>query len=322
MARPAPPRCRDPTPDPSAIPIWPTRSGVFPSRLHRVSAARMLAGWDDIPRKIRPMSSRLRRIGFSLLVIVLPAPAPAPDGEPATPPAVARSETLVRADGGRIAGEAVGPGRGRLRVPPRGAATPLPLEPGAVVAFEGPGPDPSSGFPPFQLDLGLGQRVSGRLGSVTESTIHLDDGPGGRPIALPRDAARALLQRAGEAQVFRDGFEAIESERWARIGDPEIVDEPRTEGEHSLRVPAGGTSLTCRLPEPVGSGRLEIAYHDTLVVAPGPAMRRRPDVPGARRAPRRSAWSSAGPRRAWRSSLPGGPPWPSSTWPGARDGIA
>ena len=115
------------------------------------------------------------------------------------------------------------------------------------MAFEGPGPDPSSGFPPFQLDLGLGQRVSGRLGSVTESTIHLVDGPGGRPIALPRDAAQALLQRAGEAQVFRDGFEAIESGRWARIGDPEIVDEPRTEGEHSLRVPAGGTSLTCRI---------------------------------------------------------------------------
>ncbi|MEJ7639213.1 MAG: hypothetical protein WKF75_14880 [Singulisphaera sp.] len=136
------------------------------------------------------------------------------------------------------------------------------------MAFEGSGPDPSSVFSPFQLHLGLGQRVSGRLGSVTESTVHLTDGPGGRPIALPRDAAQALLQRAGEAQVFRDGFESIESKRWARIGVPEITDEPRAEGDHSLRVPAGGTSLTCRLPEPVGSGRLELAYHDTLVVAP------------------------------------------------------
>ena len=214
------------------------------------------------------MSPRFRRIGFSLLAIVLPAPAPAPADEPATPPAAARSETLVRADGGRIPGKLSGQAAAGFVFLPEGAATPLPLEPGAVVAFEGPGPDPSSGFPPFQLHLGLGQRVSGRLGSVTESTIHLADGPGGRPIALPRDAARALLQRAGEAQVFRDGFEAIESKRWARIGDPEIVDEPRTEGEHSLRIPAGGTSLTCGLPEPVGSGRLEIAYHDTLVVAP------------------------------------------------------
>ena len=157
---------------------------------------------------------------------------------------------------------------------------------------------------------------------MTESTIHLADGPGGRPIALPRDAAQALLQRAGEAQVFRDGFEAIESKRWARIGDPEIMDEPRMEGEHSLRVPAGGTSLTCRLPEPVGSGRLEIAYHDTLVVAPDQQRVvdltfRGPDGPRDR-----SAWSSAGPRRAWRSSRPGGPPSPCSSWPGARDGIA
>ena len=188
------------------------------------------------------MSQLFRRFGYPLLAIVLVAPVPAPGEEAGRPPAAARSETLVRADAGRIAGKLAVRAEAGVEFLPEGAATPLPLEPGAVVAFEGPGPDPSSGFPPFQLHLGLGQRVSGRLGSVTESTIHLIDGPGGRSISLPREAAQALLQRPGEAQVLRDGFEAIESKRWARTGDPEIVGEPRAEGEHSLRLPAGGTS--------------------------------------------------------------------------------
>ena len=214
------------------------------------------------------MKPRFGRIGFPLFLFVVATPMRAPGDDPARFPVTARSETLVRADGGRIPGKLSIRTDAGVMFLPDGAATSLPLEPGVVMTFEGPGPDPSSGFPPFQLHLGLGQRISGRLRSVTESTIHLADGPGGRPIALPREAARALLQRAGEAQVFRDGFETIKSKDWARIGEPEIVDDPRTEGEHSLRIPAGGTSLTCRLPEPVGSGRLEIAYHDNLVVVP------------------------------------------------------
>ncbi len=214
------------------------------------------------------MSPHFRRIEFPLLAIVLAGPALVAGNAPAARLAAARSETFVRSDGGRVPGKLSVLAGAVVMFLPEGGVTPIPMEPGAVVAFEGPGPDPSSGFPPFQIHLGLGQRMSGRLGSVTESTIHLADGPGGLPIALPRGSAHSLLQRAGEAQVFRDGFEAIESMRWARIGEPKIADEPRTEGEHSLRIPAGGASMTCVLPEPVGSGRMEVAYHDNLVVAP------------------------------------------------------
>src|SRR5262249_25522666 len=56
---------------------------------------------------------------------------------------------------------------------------------------------------------------------------------------------------------------------WSQIGDPEVVDEPHLAGKRSLRIQAGGTSVTHRLTEPIASGRLEIAYYDRGAKVPG-----------------------------------------------------
>src|SRR5262249_57506127 len=37
----------------------------------------------------------------------------------------------------------------------------------------------------------------------------------------------------------------------------------------SLRIPAGATALGCQLPEPVGSGRLDVAFHDDGALVEG-----------------------------------------------------
>src|SRR5262249_43660675 len=91
----------------------------------------------------------------------------------------------------------------------------------------------------------------------------------GGAVAVDRPGALAVVQRTGEVQALGDGFETIVGGRWSLIGDPEVVASPRVEKGHSLRIPAGGASLTCRLAEPIGAGRREIDFHDGGEVVPG-----------------------------------------------------
>lgn len=205
----------------------------------------------------------------SLIPVILSSLASVPaarSGEVSHP---SHAEMLERPGGRRLPGKLTGDPRSGFRFDAAGAAAPIRLEPGSVVAFEGPGPDPTTAYPPFRLELGLGQRISGRLGSVDEVGARLVESSAGGTIVLARPGVHAVVQRLGEVQVFDDDFEAIDHHRWDQGGDPEIVDEPRLAKEHSLRIPAGVASLTCRLPEPIGSGRLEVAFHDTGAIAPG-----------------------------------------------------
>jgi hypothetical protein len=214
------------------------------------------------------MSTHARRIvrsGF-LLLLLAAATAASALAQAQTIPGPC---TLVRSDGQRLVGNLRSDApRGFLFVP-LGAAQPLALETGAVVVFEGPEPDPTTGFPPFRVELGLGQRISGRLGAVEETSVRLTESSAGGPVAVARPGVSAVIQRPGEVLVFQDGFETIDGARWTEIGDPDLVEQPRTAGAHSLRIPAGGTALTCSLREPVGSGRLDIAFHDDGAVADG-----------------------------------------------------
>jgi len=214
------------------------------------------------------MSTHAHRIvGSGFLLLLLAAATAASDLAQA--PAAPGPSTLVRPDGQRVAGALRGDAvRGFLFVP-LGPAPPLPLEAGSVVIFEGPEPDPTTGFPPFRVELGLGQRISGRLGAVDETSVRLTESSTGGPVAVARPGVSAVIQRPGEVLVFQDGFETIDGARWAELGDPDLVEQPRTAGAHSLRIPAGGTALTCTLREPVGSGRLDIAFHDDGALADG-----------------------------------------------------
>jgi hypothetical protein len=183
-------------------------------------------------------------------------------------PAV-RAETLERADGQRLAGKLTGNAVSGFQFVPEGAAPPIRLEPGLVVSFDGPGPDPTSGDPPFRIELGLDRRISGRLGMIDETRVQLAESSASGSVTMARAGVHAVVQRPGEIQVFQEGFETIDGSRWAENGDPDVVDDRRLAGERSLRLPAGGSSVTCRLVDPVGSGRLEVAFYDDGVVAPG-----------------------------------------------------
>ena len=182
-----------------------------------------------------------------------------------SPTASNRTESIARGDGGTIQGRIVGdPGSGFRFIPKPeqpGDHAPLPLRSGMVVSFDGPGSELAS-FPPIRIELGADGRISGRLGRADETTIHLEDGPGGSKLEINRAGASSLAQRPGEAVVIRDGFERLDLNRWALNGEPEVVENPHIEGNRALRLPADGAAITATLAEPVASGRLEVAFHD------------------------------------------------------------
>jgi len=179
-----------------------------------------------------------------------------------------RTESIARADGGTTLGRLVGDPHLGLRFEPTAGGASTPLEAAGVVTFEGPPGDPS-GFPPIRVELGLDQRISGRLGRAEGASIRLEDGPGGSKVEIVRAGASALAQRPGEALVVRDGWETLDLDRWATIGEPELVANPHLEGAKALALPAKGAAVTYSLAEPVASGRLEVAFHDPGGVAFG-----------------------------------------------------
>lgn len=146
-----------------------------------------------------------------------------------------------------------------------------PLEAGQVFRFEGTGPPPSAGVPPFRVDLGLGQRLSGRLVSIDDRRLVLQDVVTSGELRVERAGVRSIVQRPGESVVFQDGFEALDSAVWTVVGGPRAASERKLAGASALRLPAGGASVTHALPAPVGSGRLETAFHDGGETAAGHA---------------------------------------------------
>ena len=186
-----------------------------------------------------------------------------------TPPAVDQGEILESPDGTRTTGRLEGSAKAGYRFVSFSTKQTTPLDAGSVVTFDGKGPPMASGLPPFCVEMGLGQRISGRLVSVNDREVKLVDLNGETPLTIARGGAVALVQRPGESLVFQDGFETIDPARWNRIGEPDVVDGPRVAGLHALSLGAGGASLTHRLEKPFVAGRLELAYHDDRAIAPG-----------------------------------------------------
>lgn len=198
------------------------------------------------------------------LLIVLALPALLGADEPNSP----RKETLEIPDTPARTGRLDGDTRGFRFVLP-GETKPIALEPGMTIKATGQGPAAVTGTPPFRVDLGLGQRLSGRLVAIDEQAVRLADVAGEGTVAIVRAGVEAVIQRPGESLVLQEGFETIDDGRWTVLGMPEIDAEPRLAGEHSLRIPAGGTALTHRLSQPFASGRLEVAFHDPGTVQAG-----------------------------------------------------
>ena len=216
---------------------------------------------------MRRSNERVARASWALaLVAAVALPAIGRSGAWQPRP---RLESIARADGSTAHGRVVGDASGGFRFAPAGGEPPVPLEKAGPVTFEGPGADARLGYPPMRVLLGLDQQVSGRLGSVDDASIRLEDGPGGKAVVVARAGAAELSQRPGEALAIQDGFEALDPARWSEVGEPSVVDQPRLAGSKSLALPAGGSAVTLRLAEPVASGRLEVAFHDSGQVAVG-----------------------------------------------------
>ncbi len=190
-------------------------------------------------------------------------------GSPRPRNVAASRDALERPEGHRIGGAFRGDAKSGFRFVPDDGSPPIPIDGPAEIALGGKGPAANSGVPSVQVMLGWDQRISGQLVGLDEATIRLAGGPGGRPVTIDRRGALGLSQRPGEAVVLADGFEAIDPAKWSHVGEPRVDAETKLSGERSLRLEADGSAITAKLAEPVGRGRLELAYHDTAEVVAG-----------------------------------------------------
>ena len=206
------------------------------------------------------MTPLSRRLGLALMLIfsmVTRADEPAP------------VESIEGPNGQRIVGRLVGDPATGFQFKPAGAESALRLAPNLLISFAGPKLPANVIPPPFRVELGLAQRISGRLAGIDSEGITLVDGPGGAKVTVRRPGATALVQRIGEVQILADPFERLETGRWTRVGTPEVVDEPRLDGMKSLALPAEGASLTTKLDDPISSGRLDVGFFDDGKVVSG-----------------------------------------------------
>ncbi|HEV3165587.1 MAG TPA: hypothetical protein VGZ22_16290, partial [Isosphaeraceae bacterium] len=214
------------------------------------------------------MNTIIRSLGGYVVFATLAFGSQAAGQEPSATP-TRRSEAIESSSGQRQPGRIIGDAEAGFRFVPEGGGDLVALDPGITIVFDGPAPSPLAALPPFHVLLGTEQRLSGRLETLSETDLRIASEPGHKSISIARGGALALLQRPGETQVLADGFEAIEDAKWVQVGEPEVVADPHLTGARSLRLAPGGTSMTCRLSEPVGSGRFEVAYYDSGARVPG-----------------------------------------------------
>lgn len=183
-------------------------------------------------------------------------------GQTAAPINTKRTETLENVAGRRLAGRLIFDPNGRLAFRSSDGSELVPEDRLREVVFDGPEPRFSNGTPPFQAVLAPWGRISGRLIGVESRGVRIAQGAEPSELAIAPGGVSAVVQRPGEGQVLRDGFESIDLDRWSQGGSPALTAEPHLIGDRALRLPAGGSSITTRIAAPPGSGRLELAFFD------------------------------------------------------------
>jgi hypothetical protein len=180
-----------------------------------------------------------------------------------------RIEVLARPDGRTVAGRLAGDSRAGFGFTPTGASAPLALEAGAIIDFNGSGPNLLDSPPAFRVLIGESLRLSGSLRGITPTGVRLGLRWQASEATVPRPGVQAVVQRPGEARVLVDGFETLDGSRWSITGKPELTTEPHVSDKYSLRLPAGGTSLVHNLVDPVAAGRFDLAFLDDGAVVAG-----------------------------------------------------
>jgi hypothetical protein len=180
-----------------------------------------------------------------------------------------RVESLERPDGQRVSGHLAGDSRTGFGFTPMQSPAPLALEIGSIIHFNGSGPASLVSPPPFRVLIGESLRLSGSLRGITLTGVRLGLFWQAPDVTMPRPGVQAVVQRPGESRVLVDGFETLDATRWSITGKPEVVALPHLADKHSLRLPAGGTSLVHTLGEPMASGRFDLAFLDDGAVVAG-----------------------------------------------------
>jgi len=156
-----------------------------------------------------------------------------------------------------------------LQFLPDGEDKPVVVQVGETLRFEKESASQALGYPPFQVDLGLGRRLSGRLISLDPKVVRLKAASVKEPLRIEQGGVTAIVQRQGEMRVLAEDFDTSTLTGWVRQGPIEVVNEPRSEGTGSLRIGAGGATLARKLAEPIALGRLELVYSEQGSVEPG-----------------------------------------------------
>ena len=128
---------------------------------------------------------------------------------------------------GRLEGDA---DKGFVLIPASGG-DPLPLEQLQRVEFAREPGQPAGSSPPFHVLVGPSGRLSGRLDRITNSQIFLAEGPGGRPLAIQRAGARAVVQSPGQAIVLVEPFDSLDATPWQTTGKFELRESPELRGQ-------------------------------------------------------------------------------------------
>jgi hypothetical protein len=218
---------------------------------------------------MRPLHLKVRSLAWLSLIEAALLASLTSVAWPAQGPADA-PESLDRPGNPRLEGRLVRDLSSGLSFLPRGESSrAVALPPGSVVEFRGPGPSASAIPPLFQMRVGETARISGTLRAVGGKALVLGVPWQGGEVTIARPGVQALLQRPGEAGLFAEGFETLDRSRWSPEGSVELAADSKEAARRVLTLGSEGASVRHRLAEPLGSGRLEMAFRDDGQVVPG-----------------------------------------------------
>lgn len=212
------------------------------------------------PRRFRHLWIGLTGLGLA----ALPPLVPAESSDLKSVPAVTLERPGRPAEVGSVGGSA----KAGFRFLAAGAVESTPLATGQKLVFPAAelNPPPQA---PFQLLGGECMRLSGTLKNIDSTTIGFSVPWDDQSLRLPRAAARGVVQVPGESRIFADGFEGLDSNRWAIEGSPATVAGEHVGGRKSLRISPGVNRITHNLKEPLTSARIDLAFHDSGKVLAG-----------------------------------------------------
>jgi hypothetical protein len=168
-----------------------------------------------------------------------------------------RAEEAICRDGARVAGALRFDAKARLQFIRSDSSTPVPLGSIHTIRFS-PAETPVSRVGlPLCVHLDHGQRLSGELIRVDETSVSLRTiWP--NPVKLSRRAVVAVTHAGGKVIRFYEDFEGVPALQFS--GSPGFDERRSTSGKRSLFLQTCGQSATLRLDEPVAAGSVGVNF--------------------------------------------------------------